>query len=333
MTVLELFRLAKFVGAAGFLVVFATASWAQPADPMPVALPPVATAPPVTVRAPEPVAPPPVEPVAAPIPTPVSTQVPLAAVPSADQPLKPGDRLRLLVVGGDDLNREYVVDPQGMISVPWIGVQIVNGRTLAQVEQQIRGLLADGFLVDPKVTLTFADATPVLVETRSENPPPAPGAGPAPPSLGAVRVLGDVTRPGDVALRPGMTLQAVIEAAGGFAPGALQTRAFLRRAGAAFDTPVTVADASLSLQPGDSVRIVKGVVFVLGEVNRVGEYPYTDGMTFQDLVNLAGGMTFRANINDVLVTKAGAKRELRERAAPTMPLAPGDTVRVLVRYF
>lgn len=74
-------------------------------------------------------------------------------------------------------------------------------------------------------------------------------------------------------------------------------------------------------------------VYVLGEVNKPGAYPYRAGMTVLTAVSLAGGFTYRALQSRVGVIRlrAGGSREYR--AAADALLAPGDTVQVFERHF
>lgn len=75
--------------------------------------------------------------------------------------------------------------------------------------------------------------------------------------------------------------------------------------------------------------------YILGEVKNPGEYPFAAGMTVEQAVAAAGGFSYRANTRVINLRRAAAAEErsvdLRE-GAPTAIL-PGDTIRVLERYF
>jgi len=73
--------------------------------------------------------------------------------------------------------------------------------------------------------------------------------------------------------------------------------------------------------------------FILGEVNRPGQYPYRTGMTVNSAVATAGGFTYRANEKRVLIQHFGEAGERRYELSPGLPVLPGDTVRVGERYF
>lgn len=74
-------------------------------------------------------------------------------------------------------------------------------------------------------------------------------------------------------------------------------------------------------------------IYVLGEVNRPGSFPYVSDMTLGKAAALAGGYTYRARMNAVAIRRARADAEAVVAVDQATPLAPGDTVRVLERYF
>ena len=73
--------------------------------------------------------------------------------------------------------------------------------------------------------------------------------------------------------------------------------------------------------------------YILGEVNKPGEYPYTNGLTVMNAVATANGFTYRANKKKVTIRHAGADGERSTRLTSTTPVAPGDTIRIKERFF
>jgi len=69
-------------------------------------------------------------------------------------------------------------------------------------------------------------------------------------------------------------------------------------------------------------------VYILGEVNQPGEYPYSSQMSVMALVAKAGGFTFRANEKIVLIRHGGDATEIQYRLMPDSAIQPGDTVRI-----
>lgn len=74
--------------------------------------------------------------------------------------------------------------------------------------------------------------------------------------------------------------------------------------------------------------------YILGEVNRPGEYSYASGMTVEQAIARAGGFTYRANEKTVFLRRQTGKGEsaVPLRSAQVAVL-PGDTIRVGERYF
>jgi len=74
--------------------------------------------------------------------------------------------------------------------------------------------------------------------------------------------------------------------------------------------------------------------YILGEVNKPGEYPYSSGLTVEKAVALAGGFTYRANSKVVFVRRNNGPDEgsVSLRGTP-VGVQPGDTIRIGERYF
>jgi polysaccharide biosynthesis/export protein len=75
--------------------------------------------------------------------------------------------------------------------------------------------------------------------------------------------------------------------------------------------------------------------YILGEVTKPGQYPYTVGLTVQQAVATAGGYTYRANKHVIYVKQEQDQAERKIAIDPSRPLAlqPGDTIRVAERFF
>jgi len=74
-------------------------------------------------------------------------------------------------------------------------------------------------------------------------------------------------------------------------------------------------------------------VYVLGEVARPGEYPYTDGMTIYALIAKAGGLSYRANSKNIYVRHENDGAEQRLRLQSSTRILPGDMIRIPQRFF
>ena len=74
-------------------------------------------------------------------------------------------------------------------------------------------------------------------------------------------------------------------------------------------------------------------IYVMGEVEKPGEYTYRNGLNVLSAVAVAGGFTYRASKSKVLVKRAGEKGLTEYRLTPDIPVNPGDIVSVPERYF
>lgn len=86
--------------------------------------------------------------------------------------------------------------------------------------------------------------------------------------------------------------------------------------------------------PKVSVEVLRyPMIYVLGEVNKPGEYEYEPGMTLLSAVAKAGGFTYRAQKKQVYLSRKGSSEEVLYKVSPNLTISPGDTLRVGERYF
>ena len=110
--------------------------------------------------------------------------------------LGPGDKLELTLFYGKQENKQtYTLDSSGQMEVRFIGTVSAGGKTVRDVQEEIRSRLADGYLKDPVVSLT-------VVEINSLK----------------CSVFGQVARSGTIKFTPGMTIVEAIAQSGGFSP-------------------------------------------------------------------------------------------------------------------
>ncbi len=76
-----------------------------------------------------------------------------------------------------------------------------------------------------------------------------------------------------------------------------------------------------------------GPVYVLGEIQKSGEFAYQEGVTLSDLIEQAGGLSYRADARRVFITRYNQPEELEMPAAHSTQIMPGDVIRVPQRYF
>lgn len=74
--------------------------------------------------------------------------------------------------------------------------------------------------------------------------------------------------------------------------------------------------------------------YILGEVNKPGQYPFVVGLRLDQAIAAAGGFTYRANSRRVFLRRADDTTERTvELRGRSVTVLPGDTLRVGERYF
>jgi protein involved in polysaccharide export with SLBB domain len=73
--------------------------------------------------------------------------------------------------------------------------------------------------------------------------------------------------------------------------------------------------------------------YILGEVNKPGNYPFVAGLTVLNAVATASGFTYRANTHRVFIKGDTEAKEHAVTITAATRVQPGDTIRVGERYF
>lgn len=171
---------------------------------------------------------------------PTAETVPTAP-PLAAYELGPGDVVEIKVFREPDFAGVYRVGADGGIEFPMIGTVRLAGRMPEDVAGELRTRLADGYLVDPQVT--------VFVKEQNSR---------------KIHVLGEVKKPGTFPFESGMSVIEAITSAGGFTKlasenGVVVTRR--RENGASQSFKVAVGDiqqgraSNFELKPGDIIDV------------------------------------------------------------------------------
>lgn len=155
--------------------------------------------------------------------------------------LGPGDKIELVVYAGTRQSKAaYVLDATGQMEIQYIGTVDAKAKTVRAVQNEIQSKLADGFLINPIVSLT-------VLEINSRK----------------LSVLGQVLKSGTIKFTPGMTITEAIAQSGGFAPMARKNMVKVTRQvegkAAIYKIPVElIAEGSrpnFPMMPGDEVFV------------------------------------------------------------------------------
>jgi len=140
-----------------------------------------------------------------------------------------------------------------------------------------------------------------------------------------VNIYGEDTLTGQYDINPAgyiyMPLAGGIRAAGRTEPELARIIADKYRSGILQDPKVSVE--IVSLRP----------IYIFGEVEHPGQYPYTSGLNIITAASTAGGFTYRASKSVVLIQHAGEQVWKEYPLTEPVAIAPGDAIRVPERYF
>jgi polysaccharide export outer membrane protein len=73
--------------------------------------------------------------------------------------------------------------------------------------------------------------------------------------------------------------------------------------------------------------------YILGEIEKPGAYPYTSGLNALSAIAIAGGTTYRASKSSILIQHPGESGLREYPLAASIPILPGDIIRIPQRYF
>jgi protein involved in polysaccharide export with SLBB domain len=73
--------------------------------------------------------------------------------------------------------------------------------------------------------------------------------------------------------------------------------------------------------------------YIVGEVEKPGEYPYKSGLNVLTALALAGGATYRGSRSAVYIQRVGESGMREYPLSSSVMILPGDLIRVPERYF
>lgn len=146
-----------------------------------------------------------------------------------DYRLGPGDHIVITVFGEEDLSMDLRLNDSGRLNYPLLGEIVVNGVTVAELEQLITLGLKDSYLLNPAVNVSIAEYRPFFVN-------------------------GEVQRPGGIPFQPKLTIERAIALGGGFTERAARSKIEVIRANDPTQQPIRVKLTD-PVYPGDIITV------------------------------------------------------------------------------
>lgn len=243
-----------------------------------------------------------------------------------DYELGPGDVIKFEVYDNPDLTTVARISADGAILFPLIGEVRIGGKTVSQVAAVISRQLADGYLVNPQITV-------FVQEFRSKR----------------VVIMGEVNKPGLYELSGPTSLLELISTAGGLTREAGDSATITRG-----DNPAEAAGVERTvkvdlkalvsaggnpqatpLRDGDSIFVAKaGMFYVTGEVRNNSAFKLEEGMTLIKAVTVAGGFTSIAAKNKVkIIRKIDGQEKALKNVSMNELILPDDVIVVPESFF
>src|SRR5262245_12569765 len=232
------------------------------------------------------------------------------------------DTLSITVVGEPDLTAKYRVDPDGSITMPYIGRQSAAGMTVSDLQNKITSLLKDGYLQNPQVLIDVD-----VYKARS------------------VLVVGEVRSPGKVQLTGlTMSLLEALALAGSpttaaanevivvhtAKPGETAKEITINRR----DLELGRAGLDVTLQDGDLINVPTAKRFwVSGQVKNPGNYVLDPGTTVAQALILAGGLTERGSDRRLTFIRTVSGKIVEVAAKMDDKVQANDEIKVGSRLF
>jgi polysaccharide export outer membrane protein len=247
-------------------------------------------------------------------------------------PISFGDLIEVTVFDSPELSASLRVNQAGEVVLILGGAVHVKGLTAAEAGAAIAARLKQAqIMLDPHVNV-------MIVEYQSQG----------------VTVTGEVRTPGVYPILTNRTVMDMIALAGGLNENAGKVASVFHRGDpdhvrqvaldVSVQTPQSVAETGLELEPGDTVSVSRsGVIYVVGDVGRPGGFlvEHNDRLSVLQALSLAQGANQTASLGkSELIRKADSGRmmykldlkKILTGSASDLLLADGDILYVPVSY-
>ncbi len=154
--------------------------------------------------------------------------------------LGPGDEVHIAVFNEPDLSVQQKISANGQISVPLIGDVAANGLSTEELSHALAERFQNGFLRNPRVSVSVITYRPFYV-------------------------IGEVNNPGAFPYTANLTIESAIATAGGFNHRASRNQVFVKHQGDMTEHAYPLT-AAVDLQPGDTIRIGQSFLATLSDL-------------------------------------------------------------------
>jgi polysaccharide export outer membrane protein len=246
---------------------------------------------------------------------------PSQALPSYQ--IGPQDELKITVFDADELTGSYRVDSDGFIQFPLLGRIQVGGTSLGETQEKLRAMLAKDYIKNPQLRVDVA-------EYKSQS----------------IFVSGEVRTPAELRMTGTMTLMRALAQAGSPLSSASSELTIARKrknAGGANDTDVmrinwrdlqTGGASDVTLQDGDVIFVPKAqTFFIQGYVRNPGTFVIEPGLTVEQAVALAGGLTERGTNRGIKASRMINGKTVEVELKLSDRVQPGDVISIKQRLF
>ncbi len=258
---------------------------------------------------------------AAPAAQPPATDAP--AIPQDNYIIGAQDQLSITVFGEPDLTGKYRVENDGSFTFPLLGRVQAATRTLKDLQTSLTSLLSNGYLRNPQVRVEIDQykSQRVFVSGAVRTPGPITMSGSGMTLLEALALAGSPTADASnevIIVHPPQPGQSQGE----------QLRVNRR------DLELGRAGADVVLRDGTIINVPTAQRFYVdGQVRNPGYYVLDPGMTVQQAIVLAGGLSDRGSDRGMTATRVvdGKTTEVSLRLEDKV--LANDVIRIRSRFF
>ncbi len=238
----------------------------------------------------------------------------------------PQDELKITVFDAEELTGSYRVDGDGYITFPLLGRIAVGGTSLSETQEKIRKMLANDYIKSPQVRVDVA-------EYKSQS----------------IIVSGEVRSPAEIRVTGSMTLLRALAQAGSPLSSASSELTIARQkkgsTGAATAENAEVIKVNwrdlqtgqandVTLQDGDVIYVPKAQTFYIeGYVRNGGTLILEPGMTVEQAIAMAGGITERGTNRGIKATRLVNGKTVEVDLKLSDTVQAGDVIHIKQRLF